>query len=179
MTKVEIKIYVFVKKCDEFSNYSQSNRLLLRHPVYYRKCIVTVSMVIKYLPSILLKEFHSRSPLNHRRNIDDVILLFTDGEPRAEKKELIKEQYEMANKYSAELMARNVSIVALAVGREANKPEFQENIASWSNIMFISAFDKLDEVLAKIVDESCGVKPGKSLIFILLILCFLSQSLIH
>ncbi|XP_028411875.1 uncharacterized protein LOC114534612 [Dendronephthya gigantea] len=104
-------------------------------------------------------EYHSRNPLNHRTEIDDVILLFTDGEPRARTNALIKEQYEMADEYSASLMARNVSIIALAVGKEAEKPEFRKNIKSWSNHMFTSAFDKLDDVLAKIVDESCGVKP--------------------
>ncbi|XP_028411841.1 uncharacterized protein LOC114534576 isoform X2 [Dendronephthya gigantea] len=107
-------------------------------------------------------EFRLRSPLNHRKDIKDVALLFTDGEPRANKKAGTREQYEMANKYSAELMARNVTIVALAVGREADKPEFAKNIASWSNHMFTSAFNELEKVLTRIVNESCNDPVGCS-----------------
>lgn len=104
------------------------------------------------------------NPLNHRKDIDDVVLLFTDGEPRARKRKWIREQYEMAGKYSAELMARNVSIVALAVGEEAKKPEFKKNIASWSTYMFTSGFKDLNKVLDKIIKKSCGIKPCKLLL---------------
>ncbi|XP_028411904.1 uncharacterized protein LOC114534632 [Dendronephthya gigantea] len=104
-------------------------------------------------------EFHLKNPLNHRADIQDVVLLFTDGEPRARKKAWIREQYAMANRYSAELMGNGIYITALAVGREAKKPEFKRNIDKWSNHMFIAAFKDLDKVLDKIVKKSCGIKP--------------------
>ncbi|XP_028411832.1 uncharacterized protein LOC114534568 isoform X2 [Dendronephthya gigantea] len=102
-------------------------------------------------------EFSERSPLNHRDDVSDVILLFTDGEPMALWE--TENQTRMAGRYSAELRARKVFIVSLAVGAAAKKDKAWKLIDSWSDIMYKSGFDQLDEVVKNIVTESCSIKP--------------------
>ena len=63
------------------------------------------------LIKLFLKVFSERSPSNHRGDVDDVILLFTDGNPNP-----TDTQMPLANKYAKILKSRNVTIVGLAAG---------------------------------------------------------------
>ena len=72
-----------------------------------------------------------------------------------------KKQRKMAKRYSYELRARKVPIITLAVGEVAKNESARETIASWSSSFFTSGFQKLNEVVQQIVNESCAkIKPG-------------------
>ncbi len=81
------------------------------------------------LIKLFLKEelFSERSPSNHRGDVDDVILLFTDGNPNP-----TDTQMPLANKYAKILKSRNVTIVGLAAGVPDDVVKFKHNIQRWA-----------------------------------------------
>ena len=65
--------------------------------------------------------FKTTSPANFRPDVDDVIVLLTDGEPRGK-----RDTPKLTMQYGQELKDRNISMVVAGVGRESEKPKFQQ-----------------------------------------------------
>ena len=98
--------------------------------------------------------------MNHRRDREDVILLFTDGEPNTRKRKTLNEQIELADKCSKSLMNdKGIKIVSLAVG---NWQKFVPAIEKWSSedSVYTAGLDDLDKVLDKTVMGTC-IPQGK------------------
>ena len=117
-----------------------------------------------YLFIFTLKTFYKPSPLNHRPDIADVILLFTDGEPRAKTRKLTAEQTLLAQQCSASLKDdKGVKIIGLAVGLPQVVGKFLPLIKEWSSedSVFSTKLDELDNVLDQLVAKTCE-NPGKS-----------------
>ncbi len=96
--------------------------------------------------------FIERSPFNHRGNVDDVILLFTDGNPNPEDKQTRK-----ANKYSKILKNRNITITGLAAGVPDEVEKFKHNIKKWATspqLVFEAELSQLDTVISNKTSES-------------------------
>ena len=111
-----------------------------------------------------LKTFDKPSPLNHRPSIADVILLFTDGEPRARTRRLVAEQQDLADVCSASLKTdKDVKIIGLAIGAETVLARFLPYIEMWSSegSVFTAEVSKLDNVLDQLVADTC--KPAGKL----------------
>jgi glutaredoxin-related protein len=104
--------------------------------------------------------FSKRSPFNHRDDVDDVVLLFTDGRPKPE-----DEQTAMANKFAQILKNRNVTIIGLAVRVPGKVEEFKPNIERWATspqLVYEAKIDNLDNVISKLVQASCNeTREGK------------------
>ena len=101
------------------------------------------------------------SPLNHRRSIADVTLLFTDGEPRARTRKLTAEQRDLADVCSASLKNdKDVKIIGLAMGTDRVLAQFLPHIEKWSTegSLFTARMGELDNVLDEVVADTC--KPA-------------------
>ena len=99
--------------------------------------------------------FSLKSPLNHRPGIADVILLFTDGEPRARTRTLIAEQERLAENCSKSLKDdKDVKIIGLAVG---SAEKFLHFIEKWSSegSVFQAKITELNNVLSELVADTC------------------------
>ena len=110
------------------------------------------------LIKLFLKVFSERSPSNHRGDVDDVILLFTDGNPNP-----TDTQMPLANKYAKILKSRNVTIVGLAAGVPDDVVKFKHNIQRWATspqLVFEAELNNLDNVISKLVKASCSDIPG-------------------
>ena len=86
----------------------------------------------------------------------DVIFLFTDGEPRARTRTLMKEQKDLADKCSEELKEeKDVKIVGLAVGRWQ---EYISYIEKWSskNSVFTADVEEMNKILKELVTDTCN-----------------------
>ena len=102
--------------------------------------------------------FNLPSPSNHRREIADVILLFTDGEPRARTRKMVNEQIMLADVCSRSLKnKRDVKIIGLAVGLPSVVDEFLPYIMRWSSngSVFEATLDALDNVISELVADTC------------------------
>ena len=100
--------------------------------------------------------------MNHRPEIADVILLLTDGEPRAKKNTLITVQENLAEACSASLKDdKGVKIIGLAVGSPQVLSRFLHFIEKWSSkdSVFSARKDELDNVLDGLVAKTC-IDPG-------------------
>ena len=90
--------------------------------------------------------------------MDDVIVLITDGQPTGK-----WNTKQLTMDYAQDLKNRNILIVAAGVGRESEKPEFQQvliNLATSKDFFVKAQFDNLDDILDKLVAKSC-IKPGR------------------
>ena len=102
--------------------------------------------------------FKENSPVNFRRDVGDVILLITDGEPRGKSDTL-----QLTMQYAKDLKDRNVLIVAPGIGRQSDYAEFQRvlsELATSSDFFVKAKFDQMNNILDKLVDMSC-IKPGR------------------
>ena len=105
--------------------------------------------------------FNLASPLNHRPAIADVILLFTDGEPRARTHKQVAEQQNLADACSASLKTdKDVKIIGLAIGTEKVLARFRPYVKMWSSegSLFTADVRELDNVLDQLVADTC--KPA-------------------
>jgi hypothetical protein len=98
--------------------------------------------------------------MNHRPEIADVILLFTDGEPRASKNYLIAEQEQLADDSSEALKSRDVKVIGLAIGKQTVLDRFLPHIEKWSSpgSVFTTEFSEMNNVLDQLVADTC--KPA-------------------
>ena len=128
------------------------NRTHLLLKIRFNDCFL---IVIIYL---LFKTFNVRSPFNVRPEIADVILLFTDGEPRARKRKWVEEQKQLADNCSNSLKnEKDVKIIGLAVGTPTVVNNFLPYIRRWSSegSVFNAKVDELDNVISKLVADTC------------------------
>ena len=103
--------------------------------------------------------FRRNSPRNNRPNVDDVIVLITDGEPRGK-----RNTPELTKQYAQDLKDREILLVAAAVGPQSERKEFKElleGLATSPDYFLKAQFDKMDAILGTLVAKSC-IKPGKS-----------------
>jgi hypothetical protein len=104
-----------------------------------------------------LKTFTKKNPLNHRNDVSDVILLFTDGNPRAESTRKKNEQRQLALDCSAELKNdKGIKIVSLAVTWHSFRID-EELIASFSTEgkVVTAGWERLFHVLDELVNKTC------------------------
>jgi hypothetical protein len=96
--------------------------------------------------------------LNHRPEIDDVVVLITDGEPRG------KKSTPNDTKQSAQdLKDRDVLLVTAGVGEQSEEKEFEDmlkSLATSPDYFVKAAFDKMGDILDTLIAKSC-TKPGK------------------
>ena len=103
--------------------------------------------------------FSRKSPRNDRENVEDVILLFTDGKPEANDP---KAEIAEADKYSKILKnEKNIKIIGVAAG---NVSSYRSNIQGWAsspNLVFETGLKKLDvtknveKLVEKLKDPLC------------------------
>ena len=101
--------------------------------------------------------FQKKSPLNNRQNVDDVIVLITDGEPRGK-----RNTPELTKQYAQDLKDREIVLVTAAVGPQSETPKFKQllrGLATSPDYFFKAQFDEMDAILGKLVAKSC-IKPG-------------------
>ena len=101
--------------------------------------------------------FTKTSPENFRTDVNDAILLITDGEPNGNKTTM-----EHTKQYAKELKDKNIRIVTAGVGRKSENETFQKvliELGTTKDFYFKATFDKLDDILEKLVKRSC-VEPG-------------------
>ena len=77
--------------------------------------------------------FWKKSPGNNRDDVEDVILLFTDGRPEVDGPAPKAEaEIQKANYYSDKLKEKNVKIVGVAAGQPDQIASFIGNIKQWA-----------------------------------------------
>lgn len=104
------------------------------------------------------KVFPANNPRNNRPNVDDVIVLITDGAPHG--RHNTKDE---AIKYAGMLKDKSVLVVGAAVGSNRNKfKEILKKLATSDKYVLEADFKEMDEILAKLVASSC-IKPGQCL----------------
>ena len=102
--------------------------------------------------------FKKDSPANFRRDVGDVILLITDGEPRGK-----TDTPQLTTQYAKDLKDKNVLIVVAGIERQSDDVELQTvliNLATSRDFFVKAQFDKLDDIVGKLVEMSC-IKPGR------------------
>ena len=86
--------------------------------------------------------FKEKSPINDRKNVENVILLFTDGKPEANDAEA---EIAEADKYSKILKKeKNIKIIGVAAG---NVSLYRSNIQGWASspdLVFETGVEKLN-----------------------------------
>ena len=99
--------------------------------------------------------FTKTGPENFRTDVNDTILLITDGEPNSNTMEYTKQ-------YAKELKDKNILIVTTGVGSKSENETFQKvliELATSQDFFVKAKFDKLDDILETLVARSC-VEPG-------------------
>ncbi|XP_028404264.1 uncharacterized protein LOC114526919 [Dendronephthya gigantea] len=113
---------------------------------------------------LALDEFSKRNPENYRADVEDVILLFTDGAPNPDytgyrSQRLQKQnQKRIADETAEKLKNNSVLIVGLAAGQPDKVAKFKPFLENWAtspDLVFEAQLDKLDKVLNELVDASC------------------------
>lgn len=102
--------------------------------------------------------FKKTSPLNFRRDVNDVIVLITDGVPRGK-----RNSSPLAKQYAKDLKNRKVLIVTAGVGRQSENANFQRvlmDLATSPDFFIKASFNQLGGVVDKVVEMSC-IKPGR------------------
>lgn len=102
--------------------------------------------------------FKKTSPANYRPDAEDGIVLITDGEPRGKRNTM-----QLTKQQAQNLKNENVSIVVVGAGRQSENPRFQRtlmDLATSPDYFVISRFDELDDILDKLVTQSC-IKSGR------------------
>ena len=93
--------------------------------------------------------FRRKSPRNDRIDVEDVILLFTDGHPEGTDSQ---DEIADANKYSKILKnERNIKIIGVAAGDVSKYRHYIESWASSPNLVFETGLTKLE--VPKHVDD--------------------------
>jgi hypothetical protein len=109
--------------------------------------------------------FSQRSPLNHRNDVEDVILLFTDGHPTTRK--LFKPKdlgplLQLVSGNSTELKVKDVTIIGVVAGQQQVRRNFTHFVKNWTTSVFETDWNNTLENLANtIVDPLCGNPTGK------------------
>ena len=105
--------------------------------------------------------------------MDDVVMIFTDGEPiRRGGEDTFGSKYEdnrngeilLANDRAQSLKDKNVTVVGLAVGRQDTLEKFKHYIKKWSTKgkYFEADEDKLQTIVDKLIKASCcNISHGK------------------
>ena len=107
--------------------------------------------------------FRNENPSNNRPDVEDVVVIITDGEPRGRRDTL-----EMTKKYAKELKDKGVLVVAAAVGPDRRKfKHILEELATSPEMVLEADFEHMDGILAKLVASSC-MKPGRKVRLIIL-----------
>ena len=111
--------------------------------------------------------FYQRSPLNHRDDVDDVILLFTDGQPTARAKDL-ESLLRLVSGNSTELKGKNVTIIGVAAGQKSVRQKFTHFIKNWTTLVFETDWsnENLENLTNTIVDPLCG-NPTRKYLFMI------------
>ena len=115
-------------------------------------------MQTKIKPHIFYQQFKEENQKNHRSDIDDVVVLITDGEPFG-RRDTLNETIRYANM----LKKKNVRLITAGVGSKSEKPEFikiLKELATSPKYFLKAKFDEMDKILSKLIASTC-VKPGK------------------
>ena len=102
--------------------------------------------------------FKTNSPRNYRPNVDDVIVLITDGEPRGQ-----PNSRQLTKQFAQDLKERKIVLLTAAVGPQSENAKFREllqELATSPDYFFKAKFDYMETILEKLVWQSC-TKPGK------------------
>ena len=99
--------------------------------------------------------FKESSPANYRPNVDDVIVLITDGVPNG-----LADAENRTMKYAQKLKDRNIVIITVGVGSLAKRYEHVliDLATSDDRFVYVTGFHMLEDLLDKLVTKSC--KPG-------------------
>ena len=114
-------------------------------------------MQTKIKPHIFYQQF-KENPKNHRSDIDDVVVLITDGEPFGRRDTLNE-----AIRYANMLKKKNVRLITAGAGSKSEKPEFikiLKELATSPQFFLKAKFDEMDKISSKLIANTC-VKPGK------------------
>ena len=97
--------------------------------------------------------------------MQDIILLFTDGEPIASNLAETKNQADMAHDISKALKEeRDIRIIGLAAGKKETVDKFKGHIIDWSSKptkdnVFEATLEDLNNVVEELVDSFCPCNP--------------------
>ena len=119
-----------------------------------RKLEIDCSHAMTYL---FRQIFAKPNPQNFRPNIEDVVVLITDGEPRG-KRNTPKETTKEANR----LKNKEVRIITAGVGRQSENSKFikiLQELATSPEYFVKAQFDKMDEIMSTLIQKSC-IQPG-------------------
>ena len=102
--------------------------------------------------------FKESSPANYRPNVDDVIVLITDGVPNG-----IDDAENRTMKYAQKLKDRNIVIITVGVGSLAKRYEHVliDLATSDDHFVYVTGFHTLKDLLDKLVTKSCRPGAGK------------------
>ena len=115
---------------------------------------------------ILPKIFTKSSPLNHRPNVDDVIVLITDGEPWGK-----RNTPQLTQQYAQDLKYRKVLLITAGIGPQSDRKQVKlllEVLATSSEHFLKAKFDEMYKIdlFGVLVAQSCLVS-GKRMSFTL------------
>ena len=100
--------------------------------------------------------FSRENPSNNRPDVDDVVVIITDGAPRGRRNTL-----QMTKQNANELKEKGVLVVAAAVGpKRENFKHILQELATSPKYVLKADFKDMDGILANLVASSC-IKPGK------------------
>lgn len=102
--------------------------------------------------------FKERSPANYRSDVDDVILLITDGVPNG-----LQNSEKITKQYAQDLKDRNIVIITVGVGSLAKRYEHVliDLATSDNHFVYVTGFHMLESLLDKLVTKSCRPGAGK------------------
>ena len=104
--------------------------------------------------------FSGENPSNNRPDVDDVVVIITDGEPRGRSNTL-----QLTKEYANDLKEKGILIVGAAVGPDRRKfKHILEELATSSKYVLDADFNQMDDILAKLVASSC-IKPSTKICF--------------
>ena len=102
--------------------------------------------------------FKESSPANYRPNVDDVIVLITDGVPNG-----LADAENRTKKHAQKLKDRNIVIITVGVGKQAKEHEslLKDLATSSDHFVYVTGFHMLQKLLDKLVTKSCRPGAGK------------------
>ena len=123
-------------------------------PVKSTTCSKSVKCVFIQI-LLVVQIFPADNPSNHRPNVDDVVIIITDGEPRGKRNTPQK-----TREYANELKDKGILVVGAAVGPDRKKfVHILEELATSPKHVLEADFEQMDDILAKLVASSC-IKPS-------------------
>ena len=115
------------------------------------------------------EEFTEEGPKNHRSDVSDVVILFTDGEPiRRRNEQTFGDKYKgrngerlLAGDMAQQIKEKDITLVGLAVGNERTLRKFRDDMRKWSSEgkYFETTSDSLNTIINELVSASC-IDPG-------------------